>query len=97
MSAVDGSFAAVDEERIGSGLAELESEIARLDSLGVNAVFHFYSTQDAKNSTQVIGGASQGGLGLPDRDYFTKTDDKSKSTAKKKKKKKSADDTTKKG
>ena len=66
--------------RIGqaSGLAELESEIARLDSVGVNAVFHFYSTQDAKNSTQVIGGASQGGLGLPDRDYYTKTDDKSK-------------------
>ncbi|PYU97691.1 MAG: hypothetical protein DMG26_20690, partial [Acidobacteria bacterium] len=38
----------------------------------------FGSTQDAKNSTQVIGGAEQGGLGLPDRDYYTKTDDKSK-------------------
>ena len=66
--------------RIGqvSGLAELESEIARLDSLGVNALFEFGSTQDAKNSSQVIGGADQGGLGLPDRDYYTKTDDKSK-------------------
>ena len=26
----------------------------------------------------MIGGAEQGGLGLPDRDYYTKTDDKSK-------------------
>jgi len=31
-----------------------------------------------KDSTRVIGGAEQGGLGLPDRDYYTKTDDKSK-------------------
>jgi len=30
-----------------------------------------------KDSSRVIGGADQGGLGLPDRDYYTKTDDKS--------------------
>ncbi len=66
--------------RIGhvQSVAELEVEIAHLQSLGVNALFRFGSTQDAKNSTQVIGGAAQGGLGLPDRDYYTKTDDKSK-------------------
>ena len=57
---------------------ELQSEVARLQSLGVAALFEFGSTQDAKNSTQVIGGADQGGLGLPDRDYYTKTDDQSK-------------------
>jgi len=56
----------------------LESEIAHLHSLRVNALFFFHSTQDEKDSTQVIGGASQGGLGMPDRDYYTKTDDKSK-------------------
>ena len=59
-------------------VAELEAELAHLQTLGVNAVFRFRSTQDAKNSSQVIGGASQGGLGLPDRDYYTKTDEKSK-------------------
>ncbi|MDQ6737681.1 MAG: M13 family metallopeptidase, partial [Gemmatimonadota bacterium] len=32
------------------------------------------STQDYKNSSQVIGGIGQGGLGLPDRDYYFKTD-----------------------
>src|SRR5207247_10460215 len=57
---------------------ELEDDVAHLQRLGVHALFRFGSTQDAKNSTQVIGGAAQGGLGLPDRDYYTKTDDKSK-------------------
>jgi putative endopeptidase len=59
-------------------MAELQAEIARLQGMGVRALFDFGSTQDAKNSTQVIGGADQGGLGLPDRDYYTRTDDKSK-------------------
>jgi len=57
---------------------ELQVEVARLQGMGVSALFDFGSTQDAKDSTQVIGGADQGGLGLPDRDYYTKTDDKSK-------------------
>jgi len=62
---------------IGS-VPELQMEIAHLQSLGVNALFRFSSTQDAKNSSSVIGGAAQAGLGLPDRDYYTKTDEKSK-------------------
>ncbi|HEV2175868.1 MAG TPA: M13 family metallopeptidase [Terriglobia bacterium] len=57
---------------------ELEAEVARLHGYGVGALFNFGSTQDEKNSTEVIGGAGQGGLGLLDRDYYTKTDDKSK-------------------
>jgi putative endopeptidase len=58
--------------------AELQAEIARLQSLGVNALFEFGSAQDYKNSSQEIGDASQGGLGLPDRDYYLRTDAKSK-------------------
>ena len=54
--------------------ADLQGEIARLHREGVGALFNFGSTQDSKNSTSVIGGAYQGGLGLPDRDYYTKTD-----------------------
>jgi putative endopeptidase len=66
--------------RIGAiqSSVELQTEVARLQSLGVSVLFDFGSTQDAKDSTQVIGGADQGGLGLPDRDYYTKTDDKSR-------------------
>lgn len=39
--------------------------------------FRFSSEQDAKDSSQVIAGVSQGGLGLPDRDYYFKADEKS--------------------
>ena len=58
--------------------AGLEKEIARLQHLGVNAVFAFGSEQDLKDSTQVIAGAGQGGLGLPDRQYYVDDDDRSK-------------------
>jgi putative endopeptidase len=54
-------------------VADLQAEIARLQRLDVNAAFRFGSTQDEKNSSQVIGGAEQGGLGLPDRDYYLET------------------------
>ncbi len=42
-----------------------------------STLFRFSSEQDAKESTQTIALADQGGLGLPDRDYYTKTDPKS--------------------
>jgi putative endopeptidase len=59
-------------------IGQLQVEVARLQGMSVRALFDFGSTQDAKNSSEVIGGADQGGLGMPDRDYYTKTDDKSK-------------------
>jgi len=40
--------------------------------------FNFGSSQDYANSTRVIAFASQGGLGMPDRDYYLKTDARSK-------------------
>lgn len=58
----------------------LQQEIAHLHSLGINALFASDSTQDFKNSAEVIAEVFQSGLGLPDRDYYTKTDDKSKAT-----------------
>ncbi|MHB8217114.1 MAG: M13 family metallopeptidase [Candidatus Sulfotelmatobacter sp.] len=39
--------------------------------------FGFGSNQDYGDSTQVIAFATAGGLGLPDRDYYTKSDPKS--------------------
>src|SRR5690242_3618282 len=66
--------------RIGAikSIADLQAETERLHSRGVSVLFRFNSTQDAKDSTQVIGAASQGGLGLPEREYYLKEDDKSK-------------------
>ncbi len=58
--------------------AGLNAEIARLQRMGVNALFAFGSEQDLKDSTQVIAGAGQGGLGLPDRQYYVDDDDRSK-------------------
>jgi predicted metalloendopeptidase len=57
---------------------DLLREIAHLHTIGVGAFFAFGSGQDSKNSTMVIAHALQGGLGMPDRDYYTKTDDASK-------------------
>lgn len=56
----------------------LQDEIARLQHGGANAVFEFGSEQDLKDSTQVIAGAGQGGLGLPDRQYYLDEDARSK-------------------
>ena len=39
-----------------------------------NALFRLRSDQDYKDSTQVIAEVDQGGLGLPDRDYYLKAD-----------------------
>jgi predicted metalloendopeptidase len=58
--------------------ANLLKAIAHLHTIGVDAFFQFGSGQDAKDSTREIAQAHQGGLGLPDRDYYTKTDEDSK-------------------
>jgi putative endopeptidase len=57
--------------------ADLAAAIARLHRGGIAALFEFGSGQDFKNSADVIAQADQGGLGLPDRDYYFKTDAKS--------------------
>ena len=43
-------------------------------------LFSFGSNQDFADSTRVIAFAYAGGLGLPDRDYYVKTDAKSEET-----------------
>jgi predicted metalloendopeptidase len=58
--------------------AALVAEVARLHADGVNVLFAFGSQQDRKNSEEVIAGVFQGGLGLPDRDYYVKDDEKTK-------------------
>ena len=57
---------------------ELLSTIAYLQDIGVTTPFSFGSMQDLKNSSMVIAGAYQDGLGLPDRNYYLKQDDKFK-------------------
>src|SRR4051812_17750672 len=54
--------------------SQVEAEVARLHSMGISALFGLGAQQDAKNSTAVIAGVSQGGLSLPDRDYYLNPD-----------------------
>ena len=58
-----------------SGLAELAGELQRI---GVNAFFGFGEQQDYKDSTKQVATVDQGGLGLPERDYYTRTGDTDK-------------------
>ncbi|HUX45363.1 MAG TPA: M13 family metallopeptidase, partial [Terracidiphilus sp.] len=57
--------------------AQLPALVAHLQSIGVNAFFQMGSNQDFANSSNVISYYSAGGLGLPERDYYTRTDPKS--------------------
>ncbi len=57
---------------------DLADLVAFLLRSGTPEFFNFSSEQDAKDSTQEIAGLDQGGLGLPDRDYYFKDDQKSK-------------------
>lgn len=56
---------------------DLGAEVARLHGIGANVMFNFTSVQDFKNSNEEIAMADQGGLGLPDRDYYLKEDPQS--------------------
>jgi putative endopeptidase len=57
---------------------ELLPLLAWLHSCQISGGFGFHATPDAKDSTRMIAAFSQGGLSLPDRDYYLKEDDKSK-------------------
>jgi putative endopeptidase len=55
--------------------AELPALLAHLGKIGVNVPFDFYIHQDNKDSTKYIADIAQGGLAMPDRDYYLKADD----------------------
>ena len=57
--------------------AELPALLAHLHAIGVNAFFGMGSNQDFADSSSVISFYGAGGLGLPERDYYTRTDAKS--------------------
>jgi putative endopeptidase len=57
--------------------ADLAKEIVRLHREGADVLFGFDSGSDFKNASQIIAEVDQGGLGMPDRDYYFKDDEKS--------------------
>ncbi|MGZ4865788.1 MAG: M13 family metallopeptidase [Candidatus Angelobacter sp.] len=57
--------------------AGLPALLAHLHGESIDALFNFYSGADFKNAKEVIAQADQGGISLPDRDYYLKDDPKS--------------------
>ena len=55
----------------------LPALLAHLHEIGVSALFGFGDQADFKDAAHGIAVVAQGGLGLPDRDYYFKTDEKS--------------------
>jgi putative endopeptidase len=68
---LDAIAAISSREQLGQSFGDLDRR-ANLAPFGIG------TAQDPKHSTDVIAQAGQGGLGMPERDYYLRTDDKSK-------------------
>ena len=66
-----------------SSKAQLAGELAKLKLIGVNGVFTFGAAPDFKDASVYIANFDQGGISLPDRDYYLKTDERSADLRKK--------------
>lgn len=67
-------FKRIDEIK---SVEDLSRQIAAMHNMGLPALFSFGGGPDLKNSTMVIVNAGQGGLNLPNRNYYTDADAKS--------------------
>ncbi len=68
-------LAKVEGLKSAAGLPKL---LAELHGRRLGAGYGFFVAQDQKETTRYMAMLSQGGLGLPDRDYYLKDDPKSK-------------------
>ncbi len=55
------------------GLLGLAQLIGQLQRIGVNVFFSYGEQQDLKNSSRQIASIDQGGLGLPEKDFYLRT------------------------
>jgi endothelin-converting enzyme/putative endopeptidase len=58
--------------------AQLASLIGKLQRFGVDAFFGYGEQQDFKDASKQIATIGQGGLGLPEKDYYLRTEAKDK-------------------
>src|SRR5215213_8580040 len=61
-------------------IEDLSRQIAQMHNTGFPALFSFGGGADLKNSSMVIVNAGQGGLSLPNRDYYLQSDAKLQDT-----------------
>jgi putative endopeptidase len=72
---LQAEFAAIDAIKDMNALPVL---VAHMNAIGAGAPYGLFVNLDARNSTQYAVSLFQGGLGLPDRDYYLKDDAKLK-------------------
>jgi putative endopeptidase len=75
LSPIAGELKKIDDIKDAAGFT---AALAHSHTMGVRSFFNFFAGQDDKKSTDIIAVLRQGGLSLPDRDYYTKEDDRSK-------------------
>ncbi|MFI5371240.1 MAG: M13 family metallopeptidase, partial [Candidatus Eisenbacteria bacterium] len=75
MTPLADEFARIQAVKDTPGLLD---DIAHLQYIGVGAMYGLALFQDEKNSDRYAVHLYQGGLGMPDRDYYFDTDDRSK-------------------
>jgi predicted metalloendopeptidase len=73
----------LDEVNKASDRKSLAQLVGRLHNRGPAPFFGFFAQQDLKDATRVVGSANQGGLGLPDRDYYLSNEAKTKAVREK--------------
>ena len=71
---IDSLKPELDRIAAASDKPALIDAIARVHLIGPNPLFNFYSSPDLHNADSVIAYLDQGGLSLPDRDYYIKND-----------------------
>jgi endothelin-converting enzyme/putative endopeptidase len=59
-----------------SNKAQIAALLGEFQRYGVNAFFGYGEQQDLKDATKQIAEIAQGGLGLPEKDYYLRTGDK---------------------
>jgi putative endopeptidase len=75
LAAIKPSLAAIDSIKDARSLTAV---VAAIQASGVAVLFALEPVQDAVNARSVIAQIDQGGLGLPDRDYYLKDDEQAR-------------------
>ncbi len=80
MQPIKAQLEAIERLRSAREMATLVAQLQMTTGGYRSILFRGGSDQDPDDSESVIASLDQGGLGLPDRDYYTKEDTKSKET-----------------
>lgn len=55
---------------------DIQDQLFRMQQKGLRPMFFFSADNDYKNSSMIIASLSQGGLGMPDRDYYMRDEER---------------------